>query len=110
MKMHIKPNSLDWQNGKIEGFSGKNLIQMGNGGLKLVKVEAHATYPTHLHPNKTEYVYVLEGNPTIKIESQVFEGVKDDFFILPHSIAHSIENNTATECKLLVGQLVNNII
>ncbi len=109
MNLHLKPNALEWTQGKVKGFSGKNLITMGNGGLKLVKVEAHANYPIHLHPNKTEHIYVLEGEPTITIGTEKFQGEKDDFFILPHSISHSIENNTSTECLLLVGQLVNNI-
>tara|TARA_B110001452_G_scaffold255485_1_gene247979 strand:- start:108 stop:236 length:129 start_codon:yes stop_codon:yes gene_type:complete len=29
-----KTNIIDWEIGKIEGFSGKNLINLEKGGLK----------------------------------------------------------------------------
>ena len=74
---------LDWEIGKVKGFSGKNLINLENGGLKKVKVDSSSTYPSHLHPNKTEFIYVLEGNPKITIGQNNYNGEKDDFFILP---------------------------
>ena len=50
---------MDWEIGKVKGFSGKNLINLENGGLKKVKVDSSSTYPSHLHPNKTEFIYFL---------------------------------------------------
>ncbi len=105
MKNHLKTESLEWETGKVKGFCGKNLINLENGGLKIVKVAAQSTYPTHLHPEKTEYIYVLEGNPKITIGEMNYNGEKGDFFILPNGIKHSIENNTDEECQLLVGAI-----
>lgn len=47
----------------MKGFAGKELISLDAGGLKLIKIEPHANYPEHLHPDKTEYAYTLEGQP-----------------------------------------------
>ena len=105
MEHQKKTNSLDWITGKVKGFQGKNLIEMKNGGLKKVKVDSFSTYPSHLHPNKTEYIYVLEGKPKITIGDKIYHGNKDDFFTLPNSIKHSIENPFDSECILLVGAI-----
>ncbi len=105
MENHIKTNSLDWNTGKVKGFSGKNLINLTNGGLKKVKVDAFASYPTHLHPDKTEFIYVLEGNPEISIGTEHAIGKQHDFFILPKDLKHSITNNSDKECILLVGNI-----
>jgi len=107
MGNYIKPSSLEYQTGTVKGFSGKGLIDLKNGGLKMIKVAAHATYPIHTHPKKTEYIFVLEGKPTITIAKERFEGTNEDFFILPTGIPHGIENNTNSECLLLVGAINN---
>ena len=98
---------MNWETGKVKGFSGKNLIDLKNGGLKLVKVEAFASYPVHLHPDKTEYVYILEGSPIIGIDETNYIGKKGEFFIFPDAIKHSIQNPTDSECLLLVGAISN---
>ncbi|PHS53077.1 MAG: hypothetical protein COB01_05900 [Lutibacter sp.] len=107
MGNYKKTNLMDWVTGKIKGFSGKNLIELENGGLKMVKVDSFSSYPTHLHTKKTEFIYVLEGNPTMTIDDKNYNGEKSDFFILPHSIKHSIANPTDSECLLLVGAINN---
>lgn len=105
MENYKKTGSLHWETGKVKGFKGKGLIDLNNGGLKLVKVAAHACYPIHIHPDKTEYAYVVDGNPTMTIGETVYQGEKDDFFIFPKSTKHSIENPSDTECTLLVGAI-----
>ena len=100
-----KPSQMEWLSGKIDGFYGKDLLNEENGGLKLVRVDSLASYPIHLHPDKTEYIYVLEGNPTISIGDTIAVGEKGDFFTLPYSMEHSIENKTETECLILVGSV-----
>jgi len=107
METYKKPSSLDYQTGAVKGFSGKGLIALKNGDLKMIKVDAHARYPIHTHPKKTEYIFVLEGKPTITIADERFEGTKEDFFILPTGAPHGIENNTHQECILLVGAINN---
>jgi len=105
MSTFKKPDLIEWQPGKIDGFYGKELLEEKNGGLKLVKVEALSSYPTHLHPDKTEFIYVLEGKPTISIGDESKVGERGDFFILPNSIKHSIDNQTTSKCILLVGSI-----
>jgi quercetin dioxygenase-like cupin family protein len=107
MENYKKTDQMDWVSGKVKGFRGKNLIELKNGALKKVKVDSFATYPSHLHPKKTEHIYVLEGNPRIIIGGEIYNGEKGDFFILPHSIKHSIENPFDSECLLLVGAINN---
>ena len=107
MEDYKKTDLMSWESGKVEGFSGKNLIDLDNGGLKLVKVDPFATYPTHLHPNKTEYVYVLEGHPQIVIDETKYVGTVGDFFILPYAVEHSIANPSDEKCQLLVGAIAN---
>jgi len=68
---------------------------------------ALAAYPIHLHPNKTEFIYVLEGQPKLVIGEDIYNGIQGDFFTLPSSIKHSIENPTDTDCLLLVGAINN---
>ena len=106
MKNHKKTASLIWEQGQVRGFVGKNLIALKNGSLKMVKVLPFAVYPTHKHPSKTEFIFVLEGRPKITIGESVCDGEKNDFFTLPKNLKHCIENPTDTECILLVGAIV----
>jgi len=102
--MKLNTNNLEWEYGKVENFCGKTLLEKNNGGIKLVKVSAKAVYPTHKHPNKTEFIYILEGNPIITIAEKEYSGKKGEFFILPNNINHAIENKNI-ECLLLVGSI-----
>jgi quercetin dioxygenase-like cupin family protein len=105
MENIIKPNLLNWENTKIKGFMSKQLVDMNNGGLKLIKVEPAASYPMHNHPEKTEFIYVLDGLPEIIIGDNHYKGNQEDFFILPKSVNHSIINNADTDCILLIGAI-----
>jgi mannose-6-phosphate isomerase-like protein (cupin superfamily) len=107
MGNQIQTNELAWSAGKVKGFLGKNLIDIKNGGLKKVLVEAGADYPVHLHPDKTEFIYVLSGQPTITIGEEIFSAIADDFYILPAGIMHSIKNEKKEACQLLVGSILN---
>jgi quercetin dioxygenase-like cupin family protein len=104
--MKINPNNLEWEYGKVENFCGKKLLDKNNGSLKLVKVKPKAIYPTHKHPYKTEFIYVLEGNPVITIAEKKYSVKKDEFFLLTNNINNVIENkNKKVECLLLVGSI-----
>ena len=104
--MKINIEKLDWEYGKVDNFCGKTLLDKNNGGLKLVKVSVKAIYPTHQHPNKTEFIFVLEGNPTITIGEKEYDCKKGEFFKFPHSVNHAIENKSVkNECLLLVGSI-----
>ena len=105
MENITNPNLLKWECTKIKGFLSKELIELQNGGLKLVKVEPGSAYPFHNHPDKTEFIYVLDGIPEIIIDDNHYIGKNGDFFILPKSIKHSINNSSNNDCILLIGAI-----
>lgn len=105
MENITNPNLLKWEFTKIKGFLSKELIELQNGGLKLVKVEPGSAYPFHNHPDKTEFIYVLDGIPEITIDDNHYIGKNGDFFILPKSIKHSINNSSNNDCILLIGSI-----
>lgn len=107
MKNKITSELLEWTSGKVDGFSGKNLLELKNGSLKMVKVAPLAKYPIHIHPDKTEYAYVIQGNPKFTIGTADFIGNEGDFFIFPASIKHGIENPSKSDAILLVGSIKN---
>ena len=105
MENSIKPDFLHWEETKIKGFASKQLIEMQNGGVKLIKVEPNSSYPLHHHPDKTEFIYVLEGMPEIIIGEDHYSGKQGEFFILRESVKHSITNNENSDCILLIGAI-----
>jgi len=107
MKNKIIPAEMNWDKGKVEGFLGKEFISLTNGGLKLIKVEPLAQYPEHIHPDKTEFAYVLEGIPEFVINSEAYLGKVGDVFIFPFNTKHAIKNSTSTPCLLLIGSIRN---
>ncbi len=107
MKDKVTPDELEWNEGRVKNFYGKDLIAMENGSLKLVKVAPFASYPEHQHPDKTEYAYILEGNPHFVIGDNSYSGKPKDFFIFPQGIKHAIQNKTYSQCLLLIGAIKN---
>lgn len=105
MQHKISPSQLQWTEGKVKGFSGKELISLTNGSLKLVKIAPKSVYPIHVHPTKTEYAYVLQGNPSFTIMDEDFDGKEGEFVIFQLNQKHGIQNNTDSECQLLVGAI-----
>lgn len=105
MKTHIKSDELTWEASKIQGFSAKQLLNLPQGSFKMIKVDPNSHYPLHQHPKKTEFVYVLEGEVQITNNGETLLGAKNDFFILPHAVKHSINNVFENQCILLVGAI-----
>lgn len=99
----IRTTFLNWNQGKVPGFSGKDLLNLENASFKLVKVEPSAKYPVHIHPDKTEFAFVIEGKPEFIINQINYVSEVHDFFIFPQNIPHAIINNTDKTCLLLVG-------
>lgn len=99
----IRTTFLNWNEGKVPGFSGKDLLNLPNGSFKLVKVEPQANYPVHIHPDKTEFAFVIEGNPEFIINQINYVSEVHDFFIFPQNIPHAIFNHTDKICLLLIG-------
>lgn len=105
MKIKIEPDSLNWMSGKVKGFLSKELINLNRGSLKLIKIDPYAIYPEHTHPDKTEYVYVLEGNPEFVIEAVQYKSQPGDFFLFPQKVKHNISNPSDVNCIILVGAI-----
>lgn len=105
METHMNPDLQEWTNTTIKGFKSKILLSRENGSFKQVKVDPKSSFPSHLHPDKTEFVYVLQGNPEFLIDNVCHKGAPGLFFIIPPNVNHAIYNNTETPCLLLVGAI-----
>jgi len=105
MKRQILPDETKWVEGNVKNVSAKELILMENGGFKMVRLAPHASYPEHSHPDKTEYAYVLSGNPDIKIGPELFSTNPDEFYIFPKNEKHAIMNHSDMESILLIGAI-----
>lgn len=103
--MIINTDLIEWTSSKVKGFLSKELINLNNGGLKLVKIEPHSKYPIHEHPDKTEFVYVLQGNPEFLIDNICHKGSQGMFFIFPAKSSHAIFNESSSACLILVGAI-----
>lgn len=88
----VIPDKLAWTEGKVKNFFGKDLIALQNGSLKLVKVAPFSAYPEHVHQDKTEYVYILHGEPSFVIDGNHFDGKPNEFFVFPQKSIHAILN------------------
>jgi len=107
MSNKIKSGTLDWAEGKVKGFHGKEFINLEKGSVKLVKIDPYAIFPEHLHPEKTEYAFVIEGTPEFMINNESYNSEVGDFFIFPTGKKHEIKNNTTQTCILLIGSIKN---
>ncbi|MCC7050207.1 MAG: cupin domain-containing protein [Bacteroidia bacterium] len=105
MENKIITGNLDWHEGKVKNFFGKELLNLDNGTVKLIKIAPASEYPIHIHPDKTEYVYVIEGSLFCKIGEEECQGVVGDFFTFPKNIRHALINKSSKECIILVGAI-----
>jgi len=105
MTHKTKHKHVTYSNTTIKGFSSSELLNLENGTLKLIKIEPKSDYPEHLHPDKTEYAVVLEGNPSFLIDNEIFSSEIGDIFTFPKNIKHSISNQTDSLCILLIGAI-----
>lgn len=107
MENKVDHKSQKWISGKVKGFSGKELLDLENGTVKLVRVDAQSSYPLHRHPDKTEYGYVVEGNFEFIIGDQTYNGEVGDFFVFPVMSMHAIHNRTSEQGTILIGAIKN---
>lgn len=105
MQFKINQSLLECSEGKIKGFKGKDFISLQNGSVKLVRVKSFSKYPIHLHPDKVEYAFVVQGNPNFMIDANSYSSEPGDFYIFSANTKHAIENNTDEECILLIGAI-----
>lgn len=103
----IDYKNFDWISAQVKGFYGKELIHCLNGGVKMIKIESKTSYPEHIHPDKTEYAFVIEGCPEFLINGLFFKAEAGDFFIFSPHVKHAIKNNSNRECRILIGSINN---
>lgn len=109
MENKVDTKQMEWHEGQVKNFFGKDLLKVGNGTVKVVKVSPLAEYPEHKHPDRTEYIYVLQGNPSFVIGKEEFDAQPNEFYIFPTRVNHAIKNKTNNECLLLVGGIKNEL-
>ena len=92
-----------WQTTNVKGVLGKDLVAFPEGTVKLIRLVPGAEYPTHQHPGRTEYAYVLGGKPTLTVAGEAYEAEPGDFVTFPADTPHSLANQDPEEALLLVG-------
>ena len=101
----VDHKKTEWIKGKIEGFSGKDLLSINNGGVKLVRVSPESSYPVHTHPDKTEFMYLLEGKLNCFVDNEEFDCNSGDFIVFPEGMEHGIRNLTNEEALAIIGNI-----
>ena len=107
MSMHlIHTTELSWQKTPIDGVTSKDLVHESHGTAKLIRLAPNAVYPTHQHPNRDEYVFVLVGKATLSVGDDRQDASPDDFTFIPMGISHALANYTETEVVLWAGAII----
>ena len=94
-----------------EGVGGYRVAALGSKlGLTRLGVNHETIFPggrsskPHAHSEEEEFVLVLEGQPTLWIDGEVFELAEGDAVAFPAGtgIAHTFINNSEAAIKLLI--------
>ncbi|GIM46437.1 hypothetical protein DNHGIG_19860 [Collibacillus ludicampi] len=104
MSVH-QTSSIAWERTHIEGILSKNLIEYPEGTVKLVLLESGSAYPEHQHPDRTEYVYVLEGSVVLSVGESEYTCQIGDCIIIPVNERHALHNQTDKRTVLLIGAI-----
>lgn len=73
--------------------------------LQVVINPRHKTLGDHFHKKQTEVCYILKGHATWIVNGKQYKVKPGDAFIIsPHDI-HSVQNETNTDCDVLVFKL-----
>jgi uncharacterized cupin superfamily protein len=64
----------------------------------------HRSSPPHSHSDKEEFIYVLEGNPSVWINGKIIQLSPNEFIGFPpqKGLYHMIFNQSNVEAKMLV--------
>lgn len=72
------------------GTSQKILVERSGGTVKLMKFEAGASFPAHTHPDRTEWIWVVEGQVETEVDGAVIRLGPGDFRIFPRQSRHRL--------------------
>ena len=102
----IHTSELPWQSTPVTGVTAKELVHQPHGSAKLIRLAPGAEYPTHQHPDRDEYVYVLSGTLTASAFGEPTEAIAGDFTVVPKGVPHALANYTETDVMLWVGAIM----
>ncbi|MCC6182882.1 MAG: cupin domain-containing protein [Bacteroidia bacterium] len=105
MAHHFNHKDAEWKAYNVKGFSGSEIINLPNGTLKYVKVEANSVFPTHLHVDKLEFAVVVEGTATLTVDTNSYIAKVGEVVKFPEKTNHAIANHTNHTLILLVGAI-----
>lgn len=99
----VRGSEQPWEPAPVEGVSWQLLKDVPEGTIKRFRLQAGATYPLHHHPDRSEWVYLVEGTLTLTLGSAVQELHPGDFAWIPARLPHGLGNQTGDLVEFLVG-------
>ncbi len=102
----IHTRELPWQSTPVKGVTVKELVHQPHGTAKLIRLAPGAEYPTHQHPDRDEYVYVLSGTLTASVFGEPYEALPGDFTLVPKGTPHALANYTDQDVTTWVGAIM----
>ncbi len=105
MTHKFEAQNAEWQPSKVDGIFSKDLVSHPEGTGKLILLKPGAIYPKHKHPKRTEYAYVIEGQPTILVGETNYECASGEFVTMPPDTIHSLANHSEKDVTLFVGAI-----
>jgi mannose-6-phosphate isomerase-like protein (cupin superfamily) len=57
----------------------------------------------HHHPDASEFIVILKGNPLMHLGHKQFRGTPGDGIYIPYDVIHGVTNDTDEVCEMIVG-------
>ena len=96
MKYLIHENDVTWapHPSGLAGVKMKKLRSRGNGefqeSIAIVKIEAGAVVPVHMHKKEDDNLYILSGRARMRVGSELYELIMGSQISVPAGIQHEI--------------------
>ena len=75
----------------------------GSIGLLKQIIAPKSGPPTHIHPTKDEFFYVLKGDFKVKLGDQITDAPVGTVMFVPRGVAHTFQNAGSEPGEFLVG-------
>ncbi|WP_393972221.1 cupin domain-containing protein [Oxyplasma meridianum] len=89
------PNQKDFEwiriSPAINGIYQRLLISARGGTEKFIKFEKNADYPLHHHPDRHEWIYVIEGQITVNVDEKIRTLNPGEYEDFPVNSNHSLK-------------------
>lgn len=100
-----QPNERAWIPTPVPNVFQQELLQRPMGTVKMIRLDPGAAYPSHRHPDRTEYAWVVSGRVEITIGEDATSATAGEFLVFPVGVVHALANADETPAMLLVGAL-----